>query len=174
MRELILLRHAKSSWDDAALDDFDRPLTTRGGKAAPVMGAAMAKRGWMPDAVLASAAIRTRQTWERVAEELGKGAPEAAYERGLYMAPAGRILHFINDVPEDKKRLLVVGHNPGIGDLALRLTGPDSEASAFARIRAKFPTAALAHFTFEQPWSELEMRSARLTEFLRPRDLGVT
>ncbi|MDZ5698021.1 histidine phosphatase family protein [Chelativorans sp. M5D2P16] len=172
MKELLLLRHAKSSWDDPSLDDFDRPLAPRGRKAAPLMGRTMATRGWVPDRVLVSAALRTRQTWRRVAPALGEGVPQAEHDKDLYMASAARILKLINGVPADTRRLLVVGHNPGIGDLALRLAAPDSDPAALARMEAKFPTAALAHFTFAQPWSALETRSARLTAFLRPKELA--
>ncbi|WP_274426582.1 SixA phosphatase family protein [Chelativorans sp. YIM 93263] len=172
MRELILLRHAKSGWDDPKLDDFDRPLAPRGREAAPLIGQAMAARGWVPDAVLVSAALRTRQTWRLVAGELGQGMPEAERNKGLYMAPAGRILSFINNVPEEAQRVLVIGHNPGIGDLALLLCTPESDAAALRRMGGKFPTAALAHFEVAQKWSELEVRSARLTEFLRPKDIS--
>lgn len=172
MRELILLRHAKSSWDDPSLDDFDRPLSDRGREAAPLMGHAMAERDWMPDAVLVSAALRTRQTWRLAAAELGEGVPRAAYDDALYMASAERLLTLIRTVSGDPQRLLVVAHNPGLEDLAIRLANIASEREALKRLGQKFPTAALARFVVPCPWPELGFEGAKLADFLRPKDVA--
>ncbi|WP_309083200.1 histidine phosphatase family protein [Chelativorans sp.] len=172
MKELLLLRHAKSSWDDPSLDDFDRPLAPRGKKAAQRMGREMAAAGWIPERVLASPAMRTRLTWLRVMAELGESAPIADYDYSLYMASAETILTVIRTVPEEVSRLLVLGHNPGLQEAALGLAGPGSKKEPLGRLRAKFPTAAVARFTVDGLWSELGFGAARLTHFVRPSDLG--
>jgi phosphohistidine phosphatase len=170
MKTLILLRHAKSSWDDTALADFDRPLAPRGLKAARLVGEELARRGWRPDRALVSPAARTRQSWELVSAQL-PGRPEADFPEALYDASAEEILAEIRRAPEAVGGLLVLGHNPGLEDLARGLAGDASEAGALARLREKFPTAALARFLFDGRWAELDPGGARLTHFVRPKDL---
>ncbi len=170
MRHLILLRHAKSSWDDPSLDDFDRPLAPRGIEAAKRMGREIARRGWLPASVLVSPALRTRQTWELASAEL-PGTPTVEFRQPLYEATAATILAELTSVRKTTGTLLVIGHNPGMEDLARRLARDDSDPGALARLRAKFPTAALACFAFDDAWKGLGPRSARLTDFLIPKDL---
>lgn len=170
-RTLLLLRHAKSSRDDPALDDFDRPLAARGREAAPRMAQEMARRGWLPDRALVSSALRTRQTWEMVEAQLPQAVP-AAFERSIYEAPAERILAAIRRTPGETRTLLVVGHNPGFEDLSALLAAPDSERDAVARMTRKFPTAGLARLCFEGDWADLGPGGARLSHFLTPRDGG--
>ncbi|WP_202323114.1 SixA phosphatase family protein [Mesorhizobium sp. 113-3-9] len=169
MRQLLLLRHAKSSWDDPDLDDFDRPLAERGLKAAKLMGRELAARDWLPDQVLVSSALRTRDTWRLVAAEL-PAHPRVAFAQPLYEASAADILDQIHKADRSSGCLMVVGHNPGLESLAKQLAGPGSEAKAHKRFEEKFPTAALARFVFDGEWSALV--SARLTHCLRPKDLG--
>ncbi|MFI0843671.1 SixA phosphatase family protein [Mesorhizobium sp. IMUNJ 23232] len=170
MKTLLLLRHAKSSWDDAGLADFDRPLAPRGLKAAPRMGRELAWRRWLPDAALVSPALRTRQTWELVAAEL-PDPPEAKFAKGIYDASADRLLSEIQKAPKTAGILLVIGHNPGLEDFSGSLASADSEAAALACLREKFPTAALARFVLDGEWNEMRPGAARLTHFLRPGDL---
>jgi phosphohistidine phosphatase len=170
MKRLLLLRHAKSSWDDPALADFDRPLAPRGRKAAPRMGRELAARSWLPQLALVSPAARTRETWELVAAALPGSVP-ADFPDTLYDATAEDVLSEIQRTPKAMKTLLILGHNPGLEDLAKRLAGANSEARALQRLREKFPTAALARFDLDGKWTELGFGGARLTHFLRPRDL---
>ena len=170
MKTLLLLRHAKSSWEDAGLADFDRPLAPRGLKAAPRMGRELARRGWLPDAVLVSPALRTRQTWELVAAEL-PDPPAAEFAKGIYDASADRLLAEVRKTPETADNLLVICHNPGLEDFSGSLASAASESGALTRLREKFPTAALARFVFDGEWNELRPGAARLTHFLRPGDL---
>lgn len=169
MKQLLLLRHAKSSWDDPDLGDFDRPLAQRGLQAAKSMGRELVARDWLPDLALVSAALRTRDTWRLVAADL-PAHPRVAFADALYDASAADILSQIRQADASSGSLLVVGHNPGLEDLAKQLAGPGSEAKARKRLEEKFPTAALARFIFEGDWSGLS--SARLTHCLRPKDLG--
>ncbi len=168
---LLLLRHAKSSWDDMSIPDFDRPLAPRGMKAAPRMAAYLKKKGLMPDLVLCSSATRTRDTWERVAEVLG-GTPEVKFLRGLYLAPPSRLLEAVRRAPASVRTVMLLGHNPGMENLAAGLAGPGSKAKALARLHAKFPTAALAEIEFEaETWSAIGNGQGRLRRFVVPKDL---
>jgi phosphohistidine phosphatase len=170
MKTLLLLRHAKSSWDDASLADFDRQLAERGRKSAPKVGKELASRGWLPDIVLVSPSVRTRQTWGLVAAELSR-PPKAAFPKTLYMASPELLLQKLRRTSKKADTLLMIGHNPGMEALAERLAGAGSDAGSLARLKEKFPTAALARFTFDGAWTELDFGVARLTDFLRPKDL---
>ncbi len=170
MRTLYLIRHAKSSWDDPGLGDFDRPLAPRGRSDAPRMARYMAGEGLVPDRVLCSPARRAVQTWELLAPELGAGVA-VEYERGLYAAPWSRILEFVRAQPRGVARVLVVAHNPGLADLAVALCGSGEEASV-GLLERKYPTAALTVITFPaDSWGEVGPGGGRLLRFIRPRDL---
>lgn len=169
-KTLLLLRHAKSDWQSAAGTDFDRPLATRGRAAAPLMGRHMAAQGLTPDVVLCSSALRTRETWERVAGEL-PGAPEVRFERTLYGGSPHDVVEVIRAGGGDAETVLVVGHHPGIDGAALMLAGT-GDTRAADRIRIKFPTAALA--VLEVPlddWQALQPQVAELKSFTTPKDL---
>lgn len=170
MPELLLLRHAKSSWDDPALDDFDRPLGPRGRRAAPVMGRHLRERGLVPDRVLCSAAARARETWARAAPELGT-EPPVTYLRTLYLASPARLLSVLARVAPGTGRVLLVGHNPGLEGLAQRLAR-SGDAESLDRLSEKFPTAALARITFAGPWADLARSGGTLVGFVRPKDLS--
>lgn len=169
VKQLLILRHAKSSWDDPALADFDRPLAPRGLKTASLMGRELARRGWLPDLALVSPALRTRDTWRLVAQELPQHV-QAEFAEELYEAAPATILARVRQVKATT--LLVIGHNPGLQHFALRLAGAGSDEGVFKKIEAKFPTAALARFTLDGDWADLAFGSARLTHCLRPKDLG--
>lgn len=171
-RHLLLLRHAKSSWDDASLADFDRPLAPRGQRAAPLMGAEMAHRGWLPDLALVSPAQRTMQTWQLATAAWPRPLPATDYPHGLYAGSADAVLAEIQSSPSSARTLLVVAHNPGLEDLARELAGPGSDSEALHRMIEKFPSGALARFVLEGAWDWLGYGEARLTDFLRPRELG--
>lgn len=171
MKRLLLYRHAKSDWNDPRLEDFERPLAPRGRKAAPKVAATMAERGWRPDLVLCSAALRTRQTWELSATLLG-GDPEVRILRGLYLASPAQILHHIHRVPDAAACLAVIGHNPGLENLTLRLVGGRGPGPDIARLHDKFPTAAVAAIAVDTPhWAALTPEACQLEAFLRPKDL---
>lgn len=168
-KTLLLLRHAKSSWDDPALADFDRPLASRGREAAPRMARAMEERGWLPDRALVSSSLRTRQTWELVARGLPGEIP-ALFEDAIYEAPPERILAAARATPGTVATLLVIGHNPGLETLAALLAGPGSRPEALERMGRKFPTAALSRLSFDGDWADLGPGRAALADFLTPRD----
>jgi phosphohistidine phosphatase len=170
MKTLYLLRHAKSSWDDEALDDFDRPLDARGAEAAPRMAANMKEEGWIPDTILCSAARRARETMELVTPKLGvDGAPRI--ERELYMAEPDAMLERLRALPDSANSVLMIGHNPGHELLAKMLAG-DGKKKALKRLRKKYPTGALAVLTFPaERWAEVAEGSGYLQAFVRPKDV---
>ncbi len=168
------MRHAKSSWDDPALDDFDRPLGARGRKAARRMGGYIERRGLAPDLVVCSAARRAQETW-KLARESIDGEIRSSAARDLYLASSDRLLRAVRRVPDGVGRLLVIAHNPGIQELAVRLAA-DADADdgradgPSGEMRAKFPTAALAVLSVDaRSWSEAAPARARLVDFAVPR-----
>lgn len=171
-RQLLLLRHAKSSWDTPALADFDRPLSPRGQKAAPRMGAEIAERGWLPDLALVSPAARTRETWQLASASWPKPRPKVVFLENLYGASANDLFNAARTTSRNIGTLLIIGHNPGLETFALQLAGPGSNGEALHLLEEKFPSAALARFEFEGRWDELQGSAARLTHCLRAKDLG--
>lgn len=172
MRQLLLFRHAKSSWDDARLTDHARPLNVRGRKAADAMAAEMRELGLAPDVVLVSSARRTLQTLEAL--QPLEGPPIIEVMDDLYLAPWPAMLDVLRRLPQTARSAMVIGHNPGLHDLALALLGPAGAAlgsAAAQRLAAGFPTGALAEFTLAAPWAQLGEGSGRLVRFLAPRDL---
>ena len=170
MKRIYLLRHAQSSHDEPGVDDFERGLTARGQSAAPVMGDQMAAAGWLPDRVLCSAARRARETVEALWRQWPT-QPPTQVETDLYGAHPGDLLERLRRLPDESGSVLLVGHNPAIQQLALDLAGT-GDADAYAAMRAKYPTAALAVLEAEvEHWSELRPGCAVLAAFVRPRDL---
>lgn len=169
VKQLLILRHAKSSWDDPALADFDRPLAPRGLKTAPLIGRELSRRGWLPDLALVSPALRTRDTWRLVAQELPQHV-QSEFAEEVYEAAPATILARVRQIRATN--LLVIGHNPGLQQFVLRLAGAGSDESVFKTIEAKFPTAALARFTLDGDWADLAFGGAKLTHCLRPKDLA--
>ena len=178
-RKLVLLRHAKSAWPD--LPDHERPLAGRGRRDAPVMGRWLRTAGHVPDQVLCSTARRTRETWQLAQPELGVGPP-VSFEDRVYEASAEQLLDLARHARPPAKTLLIVGHAPGIPELALMLAGAPAPADGDAgsgavppavvdRVRAKFPTGAVAVLELTGAWAGLGPGSARLTGFVTPRDV---
>jgi phosphohistidine phosphatase len=168
MKRLYLLRHAKSSWDDPTLADHDRPLAPRGRRAAKVMAKHLARKGIAPELVLCSPSRRTRETLMRIVPGLGKSA-NVRIEAELYAASAAALLEVLHEVPDEVESVMLIGHNPGIQDLALSLAGAGSE---IPRLRSKFPTAALATLELNRTWRELAPGSAELVWFVKPKELS--
>jgi len=166
-KRLHLLRHAKSSWDDPALADRDRPLAPRGRKAAKRMARHLEEAGVRPDLVLCSPSVRTRQTLERIARCLPDGTP-VEVEDGLYAASAQALLERLRTVPDSTGAVLVIAHNPGLHDLARLLAG---QGASVGRLDEAFPTGALATLDFDGAWAELRAGACELVELVFPREL---
>ena len=172
MRQLLLLRHAKSSWDDAATPDRDRPLNARGRRSAAVMRQAMRDLGLVPDVVLVSTARRTMETLEAL--EPWDDTPLIEPLDSLYLAEPMQLIAALHGVAETVRSVLLIGHNPGMHDLALSLAGPQAMRGGGERERglaAGFPTGALAEFVVAGSWWDLREGGGRLVRFLTPRML---
>jgi phosphohistidine phosphatase len=176
MKRLFLLRHAKA--EQARKDtpeDRERPLTDRGRKDAPQVGRYMRTKGYVPDIILCSPSTRTRETLKLADPASGAHASVEFPER-LYLATARQIMDLLRKLPEDIRRPLVVGHNPGMEECAASLIAESSDPGLrgrFDSLKEKFPTAALAvlDFTFSN-WKDLESGSGKLVDFVRPKDLA--
>ena len=165
---LWLLRHAKSSWDDPDLDDEDRPLAPRGEHAADRMRDHLRVEEVSPELVLCSSALRARQTLARVLPSLGI-ALEVRIEPILYTFDVAAILDRLSRVPTDVASVLVVGHNPAIQELALRVADRGDRLDDLSR---KYPTAGLAEIAFRSgSWGALADRPGELARFVTPREL---
>src|SRR5712691_4411228 len=173
MRRLMLLRHAKSDWSKPMGHDRERNLAPRGREAAPRIGAYMAHHGLTPDLVLCSTATRARQTWDLVADAFA-AAPPAAYEERLYEANADALLGVVKEAKGGTHVLMLIGHNPGLHELAQRLIA-SGDIDARQRLLEKFPTGALVVIDFAiDDWRKLHPRSGRLDRFVVPRALETT
>ena len=171
LKRLVVLRHSKAAWPDG-VPDLERPLAKRGHADAPEAGKWLLAHEVVPDFILCSVALRTRQTCTWVCDQLGDLAPTPKLESGLYAAGAARMLAVINHVPETVRTLLVIAHMPGVQDLVLRLASRDSDHEAYMDAASHFPTTGLAVFEVEGPWTELDGQDARLTDFAVPRAAG--
>lgn len=168
MLSLALLRHAKSSWDATDIDDFDRTLNERGRAAAPVMGAALKELHFVPERILCSPAKRTRETLSLIQPFLKDG--EVTFDEQLYLTSQDTLLARLHTVPVGVKRVLIVGHNPGLHGLALMLAGT-GDAKSISKLEDKFPTGALAIFSFPQvTWRDVTAASGHLEAYVTPRD----
>ena len=175
-RQLFVLRHAKSSWDDPGLVDHERPLAPRGKRAVEVLNKHLRSTGVAPEQVLCSSARRTRET---VAGADPTG--ELLIERALYSAGVDELITRLRQVPAEIRSVMLVGHNPGAQMLVLRLIGANGNGRAFApsptdgdisELQRKFPTGALATLDFDCDWDALGPGCARLSAFVVPRHLS--
>jgi phosphohistidine phosphatase len=164
---LYLLRHAKSSWDDPTLPDHERPLAPRGRRDGKRIAEHLRRQEIEPELVLCSAAVRTRETLERLRPALGSAT--VVVEDELYGASADRLLARIRLVPGEVESLMVIGHNPGLHELALVLA---SNGDELGRLEEKFPTAALATLALAEPWGRVAPGGATLTAYVVPKQLG--
>jgi phosphohistidine phosphatase len=161
MKTLLVLRHAKSSWNDPALDDHERPLNKRGRRDAPRMGKLVREYGLRPDVVISSDAVRARLTAEAVAEA-ARYAGEILLDPHIYMAGPADILSLLATVQENAETVMIVGHNPGLEQLVEQLTGE----------RQDLPTAALAQIGLPiNRWRDLKLSTrGTLVGLWRPRN----
>lgn len=172
MRQLLLLRHAKSSWDDPRITDHARPLNARGRLAAAAMARAMRDLGLAPDLVLVSSARRTLQTLEAL--EPWNDAPLIEPMEALYLASPRILFQELRKTAETVRSVLLIGHNPGLHELAMALAGPQAMAGGtdlVRRLAAGYPSATLTEFVIPGPWWAIDEGSGRLVRMLAPRDL---
>ena len=162
MKTLLLLRHAKSDWDDPGLLDFDRPLATRGRQDAPTIGKALKKRKPLPDLIIASPAVRARETIKAVIEA-AKLDIQPQFDESIYGASSDELLALVRRLPKTSSCVLLVGHNPGFEELVGRLTGAYEP----------MPTAALACIEFQvDHWEDVQDKAGQLAWLLTPKQLA--
>jgi phosphohistidine phosphatase len=164
MRTLYLLRHAKSSWDDPGCPDSQRRLAPRGVRDAKRVAKHLRRLRVAPELVLCSSAVRTRETLELVLPTLA--APAVRFEDELYGAASEALLERLRTLPAEIGSVLLIGHNPGLQDLALILLSSEADR---ARLTAKFPTAAFA--TLALPSWRLDPGDAELVDYVVPKQL---
>ena len=161
MKTLFLIRHAKSSWDDQALADKDRPLNDRGKRDAPKVGERLAKRGVKPDLILSSPAVRALATAEIIARKLDYKRSNIVVNDRLYAVAADDLLDVIRQLDDKAKRVMLIGHNPELTELAHR----------FSSKIAHLPTCAVAEFTFDtKSWSRVGKDEPATAALDCPRD----
>jgi len=165
---LLLLRHAKSSWDTGEDSDFDRPLSSRGRRDLPRVARWMLEHALIPDCILCSGAVRTRETLGGLLPALGLTDHAVRYDDALYHAPAPRLLSAIQGMEESVGTLLLVAHNPGLDELLEGLCGGQPERTAKGKLMT---TATIADLEVHGPWSALAESSCALIGLVRPKSL---
>ncbi len=165
-RTLVLVRHAKSSWD-LDVDDHDRPLSGRGRRDAQAIGRWLTDQRVRPDLVLCSSAARTRETWARTAASGLTDVP-VRLESSLYRAWVPELVTMLRGLPDAVSTALLVGHAPGVPDLVEHLC-PRTDAEDWNRLEAKFPTSGVALVEVPGAWTEIGKGRARLRQFAVPR-----
>ncbi len=165
LRELILWRHAKSDWGDPSLTDHERPLSERGRRNANKMANWIQQNALTPDLILCSTAKRAQQTLRRFCPDC---AIETEHLETLYMADVPTLLRQLAKVPQHFKRVMLIGHNPGMEELIAYLNTEPLSLAADVKL---FPTAAVAHFIMPSDWRSLEKGDGRLISLTRPKDI---
>jgi len=174
VKTIYLFRHAKSDWAEGGLKDHERPLSERGKSAAPAMAAYMKTKKYRPDLVLCSTARRTVETYDALKEVLG-GSVAVRFEDSIYLAEPAKLMDRLRWIDDGVKAAMIIGHNPGLAQLAAQLTRSPNDADEeklHKRMREKFSTGALA--VIKSPaksWTTLKGGEGRLADFMRPKDL---
>jgi phosphohistidine phosphatase len=167
VKRLVVLRHAKSSWDEPGLDDHERPLTKRGRKAAEMIGLRLHEDVLAPQLVLCSTALRARETLAGVGRGLDSDVP-VQLEPGLYEASLESLVGRVKTLPEEYDIVLLVGHNPGLQELVLHL----ADGGLAERVQSKLPTGALVTIDFDVVhWADVAPASVRVAAVIFPKDL---
>ncbi len=167
-RMLMILRHAKSSWDSDAPTDFERPLGPRGERDAPRMGAWLKERKLKPKHVVSSPAERALQTTAAVCEVLGVKKNAIHLDQRIYGSDVDTLLQVLSSVPRKAKRVMLVGHNPGLEELLIHLWGEEVQIPANGKL---LPTAAVALVALPDSWNDLAVGSALSVKVIRPKEI---
>ncbi len=171
MKRLLLLRHTTSERNHPAREDHSRPLSPLGRDEAPLIGSFLAAEALTPDLVLCSTARRTRDSLSLINSRL-TAAPPADFDETIYSASAAALFGLIRQTPPDARSVMILGHNPSIGEIAAHLTGPGSSPDAVKSLLLDYPPGGLAHLEFDVTrWSEIAVGQGRLRHFVTPRDL---
>lgn len=163
-KKILIMRHAKSSWSDEKLKDFDRPLNARGEKDAPKMGRYLKELGIKPDQIFSSPAERTKQTALAVAKELGLNSDNIHWEEDLYFGNPMAYLNAIRSAEQDSTVVMTVGHNPMSAEIM--------SALSFQSFTHQVPTAALACFEADvENWKDIKQSGCKLLWVVSPKDI---
>jgi len=165
--ELLILRHGKSDWSTGD-DDFDRPLVDRGKRGAQRMGVWLATNNMAPDYIVTSPAERALVTAEKSCKAMGNGSDDIVKDQRIYLADVEDLMEVIHGLPENKKRVMLVGHNPGLEELLLTLSSDEVQYGEDGKL---LPTATLAILHTDKKWSKQGSGSAKLVKLIRPREL---
>lgn len=164
MKTLFIMRHAKSSWDDSSLNDYDRPLNHRGNRDAPAMGRYLSGLELLPDRVISSPAERAKQTIFHVAKQIGYPREKIQWDRDLYFGSAGAYLKAMHDLPDTEDSVLIAGHNPSVEHVISHLSGGEAPG--------RITTANIACFTSDATnWKHTEPKDFTFKWLMRPKDL---
>ncbi|PFG33373.1 SixA phosphatase family protein [Sanguibacter antarcticus] len=166
-RRLVLLRHAKAEPAGNVSDEL-RPLALQGRRQAVRVGTALAGLGLVPERVVCSDALRTRQTWELLRPGLGDDEPEVLVTGDVYSAGVDDILRLVHETDDEVRTLLVVGHEPVMSAVAARLAGPGSDSAGLAQVRVGVQTATYVVLESAAPWAGWSAAGAVLTHIGRP------
>jgi phosphohistidine phosphatase len=168
MRRLLLFRHAKAERAEAGQSDLDRPLTHQGLEEAELIGAYIARHAFLPDTAIVSPSVRTRETFSRAAATM-MPSPAPTFDPRAYDASPSALLNILKGLPEEARTVMLIGHNPGLHELALMLVGT-GDIETRERLREKFPTAALAIIDFPlDSWARLHPSAGRLERCIEPK-----
>ena len=165
LRELMLLRHAKSDWKDQDLADIERPLSSRGKKNAIKMGKWIHHHHLTPDLILTSPAIRAQQTLRRICNEC---SASTLTQDKLYLADQNQLLKILANAPQSAERVMIIGHNPGLETLLNYLVDDHNAGETVL-----FPTCAMAHLIMPEDWSNIAKNSAKLQQFIHPKSCKI-
>ncbi len=172
MKTLTILRHAKSGWDAPVERDFDRPINMRGKRGADLIGQYLKRQKLPVDRIVASPAVRVAETLDIFQPAADLDGLEPHWDRRIYLASAATLMDVIRESGRDAQHLLISGHNPGLEDLILMLVPESADDALRAQVEEKLPTSALARLELDiDDWRDLDTGMARLTQFIRPRDL---
>ena len=169
VRRLVLLRHAKAE-PGGTVPDVLRPLTLTGRSQASAVGRSLAADGVLPEVVLCSDAVRTRQTWDLVRPGLGDLQPEVTVTADLYTADVAQVLALVAAVDDRVRTVLVVGHEPIMSSVAEHLAGPESDSAALRQVQVGVPTASYSVVEADVPWDAWGRRTGTLVRLVRAAD----
>ncbi|NOZ51645.1 MAG: histidine phosphatase family protein [Gammaproteobacteria bacterium] len=167
--QLLILRHAKSDWVGSHLDDFDRPLSTRGANDAPRIGQWLVTNKFEPDLIMSSPALRAKQTVQAIVKELEYPQDKLIFDKNLYLADLQNLLNIIAQCSSSVARLLIAGHNPGLETLLKYLCTAPLPHTKDGKL---LTTANLAVVSLSCPWNNELQAKGKLVQFVRPCDLN--
>ena len=166
--DIIIMRHAKSDWSHEHISDFDRPLNTRGKRDAPLMAKWMKGVALRPDLLICSPAVRARQTATEIIQHLDIPESSVVFDKRLYLASTAMLSKIIQETNDRIKSVMLIGHNPGLEDLAVQLC---KEPIQVEPGKGLMTTANVLHLHFPRPWQELSRHSCEFVQIMRPKQL---